>query len=60
MCTNDHYEMTLAEKIVEKQLAYYNANDLEGFTSTYTEDVEIYDLPSGALRFNMNFTGVKA
>lgn len=43
--------MTLAEKIVEDQLRFYNANDLEGFASTYTEDVQIFDLPSGTLRY---------
>ncbi len=42
--------MSLAEQVVEKQLAFYNANDLEGFASTYTEDVEVYDLPEGTLR----------
>lgn len=40
-----------AEQVVQKQLDFYNAGDLEGFASTYTEDVEIYDLPQGALRF---------
>ncbi|MFW5891265.1 MAG: hypothetical protein ACOCUI_03510 [bacterium] len=44
-------KMTLAEEIVKKQLDFYNSSDLEGFTSTYTEDVEIYDLPSCKLRF---------
>lgn len=48
--------MTLAEKIVEAQLAFYNDNDLEGFASTYTEDVEIYDLPSGVLRYQSRST----
>lgn len=48
--------MTLAEKIVETQLSFYNANNLEGFASTYTEDVEIYDLPSGALRYRTRAT----
>lgn len=42
--------MSLAEQVVEKQLAFYNANDLEGFALTYTEDVEVFDLPEGTLR----------
>ena len=46
-----HDKISVAESVVEKQLAYYNANDLEGFASTYAEDIEIYDLPEGTLRF---------
>jgi len=33
--------MNEIEKIIQKQLDYYNANDLEGFISTYHEDIEI-------------------
>ncbi len=44
----------LSEFVVEEQLNYYNAHDVEGFASTYTEDIEIYDLPSGTLRFKGN------
>jgi hypothetical protein len=31
-------------ELIDKQLAYYNAHDLEGFVSTYAEDVKIYHL----------------
>jgi len=51
MCKVQNHDMSKAEEIVERQLSHYNSNDLEGFLSTYTEDVEIYDLPSGELRF---------
>lgn len=43
-----------AEQVVELQLHYYNAHDVKGFASTYTEDVEIYDLPEGSLKFKGN------
>lgn len=36
--------MTKAEEIVQKQLDFYNAHDLEGFISTYSDDVKIYNL----------------
>lgn len=32
------------ETIIDVQLEYYNAHDLEGFASTYAEDVKIYNL----------------
>ena len=30
-------------EIVQKQIEFYNAHDLEGFLSTYHEDIKIYD-----------------
>jgi hypothetical protein len=33
--------MTHSEKIVQEQLEYYNANDLENFVSTYHDDILI-------------------
>lgn len=36
--------MTKAEEIVQKQLDFYNAHDLEGFISTYSDDIKIYNL----------------
>jgi imidazolonepropionase-like amidohydrolase len=33
------------EAIVQRQLDFYNARDIEGFASTYSEDVEVFDLP---------------
>lgn len=35
--------MNNAANIVQKQLEFYNAHDLEGFLSTYHEDVKIYN-----------------
>lgn len=35
------------EKIVQLQLDYYNQQDVEGFVSTYTPDVQIMEHPSG-------------
>jgi hypothetical protein len=34
-----------AEAIVQKQLEAYNARDLDAFVATYTEDVQLFDLP---------------
>ncbi len=31
-------------EIVERQLAFYNAHDLEGFCSLYAQDVQIHNL----------------
>lgn len=42
---------TISEKVVAKQIDAYNANDIVAFSNLYTEDVEIYDLPAGTLRF---------
>ena len=39
------------EQVVEKQLSCYNAHDMDGFASTYSDTVQIFDLPSGDLRF---------
>ena len=35
-----------AVAVVERQLAAYNARDLEGFAATYAPDVVIYRMPS--------------
>jgi hypothetical protein len=35
-----------AVAVVERQLAAYNARDLERFAATYSEDVAIYRMPS--------------
>ena len=32
------------EEIVQKQLDFYNNHDLEGFVSTYHDEIEIYNL----------------
>ena len=41
--------MTSVEKIVQKQLDFYNANDLEGFASTYRDDVELLSLEDNSV-----------
>lgn len=56
---NNMSNISLAEQFVEKQLKFYNSGDLEGFASTYTGDVEIYDLPSGKLNFKSRETLIK-
>lgn len=41
--------MTHIESLIQKQLDYYNANDLEGFISTYHKDIEILNLEDQSL-----------
>ncbi len=41
--------MSRAEKVVQKQLDYYNANNLEGFISTYHDNIEILNMEDNAL-----------
>lgn len=36
-----------AEQIVQVQLDYYNAHDIEGFLSTYHPEIEIFNLFDG-------------
>ncbi len=35
--------MPTAEQVVDMQLAYYNAHDIEGFVSTYSADIKLYN-----------------
>ncbi len=44
--------MTHSEDIVQKQLDYYNNHDLEGFMSTYHDDVEVRNLIDNSLIFS--------
>lgn len=41
-----HTDIHSPEKIVDLQLAAYNARDMEAFLDTYTEDIEIYGFPA--------------
>lgn len=41
--------MTHVERLVQKQLDYYNENNLEAFVSTYHEDIEIINLEDNTL-----------
>ena len=41
--------MNLAEKLAQAQLDYYNAHDINGFSSVYHEDVEIFRLDDQSL-----------
>lgn len=41
--------MKSVESVVQKQLDYYNDNNLEGFISTYHDDVEILSLEDNTL-----------
>ncbi|WP_139490344.1 nuclear transport factor 2 family protein [Brevibacillus dissolubilis] len=38
--------------IVQKQLDAYNAQDIDAFMATYTEDVEIYNFKTGELLYS--------
>jgi hypothetical protein len=41
--------MTNPELIVQKQVEFYNNHDLDGFISTYHEDIEIFDFKDNSL-----------
>lgn len=41
--------MSNAEKVVQNQLDYYNTNDLNGFLSTYHENIEILNLEDNSV-----------
>lgn len=43
--------MNKYEAIVQKQLEYYNQHDLEGFCSTYHEELVIYNLQDNTILF---------
>lgn len=40
----------IARTAAQRQLDAYNAHDIDAFVACYTDDVEVFDLPSGALR----------
>jgi len=37
------------EKIVQQQIEFYNAGDLEGFASTYSDDIVVYTFPDNTV-----------
>lgn len=39
----------MIEEIVQKQLDFYNNHDLEGFISTYDDEIEIYNLDDNSV-----------
>lgn len=41
--------MTHIEKLIEEQLNYYNMHDLDGFLSTYSPSIKIYNLEDHSL-----------
>ncbi len=41
--------MSNVENVIQKQLDYYNSNDLEGFVSTYHNDIEILNLEDNSV-----------
>jgi hypothetical protein len=43
--------MTIYEQAVDGQLEAYNAHDLDGFLSWYTDDVQGFDLDTGKVLF---------
>ncbi len=43
--------MKTAEQLAALQLTHYNNHDLENFLAVYTDDVEVYDLETGVMRY---------
>jgi hypothetical protein len=41
--------MMSIEKVVQKQIEYYNNQDIEGFESTYADDITVYTFPDNTI-----------
>ncbi|MEH7303409.1 nuclear transport factor 2 family protein [Neobacillus drentensis] len=37
------------EQVVQQQIEYYNKQDIEGFASTYADDIKVYTFPDNTL-----------
>jgi hypothetical protein len=37
------------EKVVQQQIEYYNKQDLNGFASTYTDNITVYSFPDNTI-----------
>lgn len=37
------------ETVVQKQIEYYNKQDIEGFASTYADDITVYTFPDNTV-----------
>lgn len=46
----DHQNEERARRAAQRQLDAYNAHDIDAFVACYHEDVEIFDLKTGALQ----------
>jgi hypothetical protein len=40
------------EKVVQQQIEYYNNQYLEGFASTYADDITVYSFPDNTITLN--------
>lgn len=43
--------MKSVEQVVQDQIDFYNANDLDNFSKMFDGEVEVFDLPSGELKY---------
>lgn len=39
----------MIETIVQQQIEYYNSQDLEGFASTYSDDITVHNFPDNTI-----------
>jgi hypothetical protein len=37
------------ESVVQQQIEYYNSQDIEGFASTYADDITVYTFPDNTI-----------
>lgn len=42
----------MIKEVVQKQLDFYNNHDLDGFVSTYDDNIEIYNLDDNSIMIN--------
>jgi hypothetical protein len=40
------------EKVIQQQIEFYNNQDLEGFVSTYADDIIVYTFPDNSIILN--------
>ncbi|NRD79821.1 nuclear transport factor 2 family protein [Bacillus sp. BRMEA1] len=40
------------EQVVQKQIEFYNKQDMEGFASTYADDITVYSFPDNTIQLD--------
>jgi hypothetical protein len=43
------WKLMTIEQVVQQQIEYYNKQDIEGFASTYADDIKVYTFPDNTL-----------
>ena len=43
------WKLMSIEQVVQQQIEYYNKQDIEGFASTYADDITVYTFPDNTI-----------